>query len=158
LDSDLRPSIHLCMTHTSSMGSSASFASTDGRCTSILHPRTGAWPTRAWGSFSLSGAWWLRSPPLPSSAQTFGGSSRRRLFLLMRGHFFAARGSHAPSGLAPIPPHSIGYLLFMLLFLYFFVYFWAYLFFLHVILCCYCVWSLWVLYKHLTTLTGGPDF
>jgi hypothetical protein len=94
------------MTRSSSMGLPASPASTAGRRSSILHPRTDAWPTRAWGSFSLSGAWWLRSPPLPFSAKIFGGASRRRHFPLMRGHHSGARGSHAPSVPVPTPPSS----------------------------------------------------
>jgi hypothetical protein len=127
LDSDLRSSVHFYMTHSSSMGLSVSTASTDGCRIPNLRSHTNGWPTHAMGSFSLSGTWRPRSP---SSATTFGGSRQHRRFPLMRGYHSAARGSHALSVMAPIPPSSIAtvYLMSMFLYLFFFlVYFWTFL-------------------------------
>jgi len=162
LDLDLRSSIHFYMTHSSSMGSPVSTASTDGCCIPNLRSRINAWPTHAMGSFSLSGMWRPRSPPSPSFATTFGGSRQHRRFLLMRGYHSAARGSHALSVMAPIPPSSIAtvYLMFMFLYLFFFlVYFWAFLslYLPHVHLCLN-IWLCRALYTTNTTLTSGLDF
>jgi len=158
LDSDLHPSIHLCMTRSSSMGSPASPASTDSRRTSILRPTTNAWPTRAWGSFSLSGTRWLRSLPLPSSTKTFDGSNRPRHFPLMRGHHLAARGSHTPSVTVPTPPSSTASVYLLSMFFCLCVCFWAFLLLLLLIYPCFGVWVLVTLYASQITFIGDPDF
>jgi hypothetical protein len=78
------------------MGSSASFASIDGRRVFICCPRIGAWHARAREFVSLSCTWWPRIPLPPSLAPVFGGSQWYLRPLLARGLLAAARGKVLP--------------------------------------------------------------
>jgi hypothetical protein len=57
--------------------------------------------------FLTTGAWSSCVPPLPPSASALGSSKWFRFSMLLRGHHWAAHGSHAPPGATPTQPVQV---------------------------------------------------
>jgi len=100
------------------MGSPEFLESASGLLLLLRRLEDGEWEARASKLVDSTGVWSLRKHPLPLSAPTPGGYGSFCCFLLLRGLPQAARGSHAPPGMAPTPPApSLLLLLFLCLFL-----------------------------------------